>query len=61
MTRGRVMFNKYNGRSRQVLMYAHREARKFQHNYIGTEHVLMGISEEGGRETGGFPADTLMP
>ncbi|MEG2018283.1 MAG: ATP-dependent Clp protease ATP-binding subunit [Clostridium sp.] len=42
------MFNKYNGRSRQVLMYAHREARKFQHNYIGTEHVLMGISEEGG-------------
>ncbi len=46
--RGRVMFNKYNGRSRQVLMYAHREARKFQHNYIGTEHVLMGISEEGG-------------
>lgn len=48
MTRGRVMFNKYNGRSRQVLMYAHREARKFQHNYIGTEHVLMGISEEGG-------------
>lgn len=42
------MFNKYNGRSRQVLMYAHKGARRFQHNYIGTEHVLMGIIEEGG-------------
>ena len=42
------MFNKYNVRSRQVLMYAHNEARKFQHNYVGTEHVLMGIVEEGG-------------
>ena len=42
------MFNKYNGRSRQVLMYANKEARKFQHNYIGTEHVLIGIVEEGG-------------
>jgi len=29
-------------------MYAHKEARKFQHNYIGTEHVLLGIAEEGG-------------
>ncbi len=45
------MFNKYNERSRQALMYAHGEAKKFKHGYLGTEHVLLGIIEEGGIAT----------
>ncbi|MEG1257153.1 ATP-dependent Clp protease ATP-binding subunit [Clostridium sp.] len=43
-----MMFNKYNERSRQTLMYAHDQARKFKHAYVGTEHVLLGIIDEGG-------------
>jgi ATP-dependent Clp protease ATP-binding subunit ClpC len=42
------MFNKYNDRARQALMYAHGEAKKFRHGYVGTEHMLLGIIEEGG-------------
>ncbi len=42
------MFNKYNDRARQALMYAHGEAKRFRHGYVGTEHVLLGIVEEGG-------------
>lgn len=42
------MFNKYNDRSRQALMYAQEEAKKFKHAYVGTEHMLLGIVEEGG-------------
>jgi len=42
------MFNKYNDRARQALMYAHEEAKRFRHGYVGTEHMLLGIIEEGG-------------
>jgi ATP-dependent Clp protease ATP-binding subunit ClpC len=42
------MFNKYNDRSRQAVMYAHGEAKRFRHGYVGTEHLLLGIVEEGG-------------
>lgn len=42
------MFNKYNERSRQVLMYSHEAAKEFNHGYVGTEHILFGISREGG-------------
>ena len=42
------MFNKYNERSRQTLMYAQEAARNFNHGYIGTEHILLGIIKEGG-------------
>jgi len=41
-----VMFNKYNDRARQALMYAHGEAKRFRHGYVGTEHVLLGIVED---------------
>ncbi len=42
------MFNKYNDRSRQSLLYAREAARCFNHGYIGTEHMLIGIAQEGG-------------
>src|SRR5579859_7864794 len=32
--------------ARNVLVYAEEEARRFQHNYIGTEHLLLGLVRE---------------
>ena len=42
------MFNKYNDRSRQALLYAHESAKNFKHSFVGTEHILLGIIKEGG-------------
>jgi ATP-dependent Clp protease ATP-binding subunit ClpA len=36
-----------SGASRIVLLKAEREARRFGHRYIGTEHLLLGILSEG--------------
>src|SRR5436305_11091035 len=42
-------FNKFTARARKVLTLAQEEAERLQHNYIGTEHLLLGlIREEGG-------------
>ena len=43
--RGR--FDKFTERARKVLNLAQEEARRFQHNYIGTEHLLLGLVREG--------------
>jgi ATP-dependent Clp protease ATP-binding subunit ClpA len=37
------MFEKFTERGRQVVVVAHEEARGLQHNYIGTEHILLGL------------------
>ncbi len=42
------MFEKFTERARRVMVLAQEEARNLQHNYIGTEHVLLAILEEGG-------------
>ncbi len=40
---------RFTQRARRVLSLAHQEAERMRHNYIGTEHLLMGlIREEGG-------------
>ena len=40
---------RFTQRARRVLSLAQEEAERFQHNYIGTEHLLLGlIREEGG-------------
>ena len=39
----RDRFDKFDEQSRQVLQYSHEEAQKLQHNYIGTEHLLLGL------------------
>ena len=37
------MFERFTDRSRQVVVLAQEEARAFKHNYIGTEHILLGL------------------
>jgi Clp amino terminal domain, pathogenicity island component len=41
-------FDKFTERARRVLTYAQEEAKSFNHNYIGTEHLLLGLIREGG-------------
>jgi ATP-dependent Clp protease ATP-binding subunit ClpA len=40
-------FDKFTERARQVLSLAQEEAQRFNHNYIGTEHLLLGLVREG--------------
>jgi ATP-dependent Clp protease ATP-binding subunit ClpC len=40
-------FDKFTKRTKQVLQYATEEARAFNHPYIGTEHILLGLIREG--------------
>ena len=48
-------FEKFSERARRVLSLAQEEAQRFNHNYIGTEHVLLGLV----RETDGVAAKVL--
>ncbi len=40
-------FEKFTERARKVLTLAQEEAHRFNHNYIGTEHLLLGLVREG--------------
>ncbi len=40
-------FTKFTDRARKVLTLAQEEAQRFNHNYIGTEHLLLGLVREG--------------
>ncbi len=40
------MFEKFTERARQVVVLAQQEARVLKHNYIGTEHILLGLLRE---------------
>jgi len=42
------MFERFTNRARHVVVLAQEEARQLQHNYIGTEHVLLGLLGEPG-------------
>jgi ATP-dependent Clp protease ATP-binding subunit ClpA len=41
------MFEKFTDRARRVIVLAQEEARMLNHNYIGTEHLLLGLIHEG--------------
>ena len=41
------MFERYTDRARRVVVLAQEEARLLNHNYIGTEHILLGLIHEG--------------
>ena len=41
------MFERFTERARQVVVLAQEEARTLKHNYIGTEHILLGLLREG--------------
>jgi ATP-dependent Clp protease ATP-binding subunit ClpA len=40
------MFERFTERARQVVVLAQDEARALRHNYIGTEHILLGLLRE---------------
>src|SRR5687767_1252485 len=42
-----AMFERFTDRARRVVVLAQEEARMLNHNYIGTEHILLGLSHEG--------------
>ena len=42
------MFERFTDRARRVVVLAQEEARELGHSYIGTEHVLLGLIQEGG-------------
>jgi Clp amino terminal domain, pathogenicity island component/UvrB/uvrC motif len=42
-----AMFERFTDRARQVLVLAQVEARQLNHDYIGTEHILLGLIGEG--------------
>jgi hypothetical protein len=44
---GCPMFERFTDRARRSIVLAQEEARRLQHNYIGTEHVLLGLLGEG--------------
>lgn len=41
------MFERFTDRARRVIVLAQEEARSLKHNYIGTEHLLLGLIREG--------------
>jgi len=49
------MFERFTDRARNVVVLAQEEARLLRHNYIGTEHILLGLS----RESDGLAAKAL--
>lgn len=42
-----MMFGRFTERSQKVLLLAQEEAQYFDHSYVGTEHILLGIIKEG--------------
>jgi ATP-dependent Clp protease ATP-binding subunit ClpC len=41
------MFERFTDRARKVMALANQEAQRFNHEYIGTEHILLGLIKEG--------------
>src|ERR1022692_3122532 len=50
------MFERFTDRARNVVVLAQQEARLLKHNYIGTEHILLGLA----RESDGLAAQVLV-
>src|SRR3546814_366337 len=42
-----TLFERFTDRARRVVVLAQEEARLLNHNYIGTEHILLGLIHEG--------------
>ncbi len=41
------MYERFSDRARKVMQLANQEAQRFNHEYIGTEHILLGLVKEG--------------
>src|ERR1700690_4357635 len=44
---GNAIMNDFTPRAQQVLAFASKEAERFNHNYVGTEHLLLGLIKLG--------------
>ena len=44
---GNTIMNNFTPRAQQVLELANKEAERFNHNYVGTEHLLLGLIKLG--------------
>ena len=53
--RSQIPFDKFTERAKRALSLAQEEAQRFQHNYIGTEHILLGLV----RQQDGIAAQVL--
>src|SRR5438270_5930106 len=42
-----IMFENFTDRARKVMALANQEALRFNHEYIGTQHLLLGLAKEG--------------
>ena len=42
------MFKRFTERARRVIILAREEAEKYHHEYLGTEHILLGMLKDGG-------------
>ena len=42
-----AMYERFTDRARKVMQLANQEAQRFNHEYIGTEHILLGLIKEG--------------
>src|SRR5688572_6249760 len=42
------MYERFTDRARKVMQFANQEAQKLNHEYVGTEHILLGLEREGG-------------
>jgi len=58
-----VLYERFTGQARRVMLLAHREAHRFSHDYLGTEHVLLGVLQENfgsiGRLLAAFAVDIV--
>ena len=45
--KGLEMYERFTDRARKVMQLANQEAQRFNHEYIGTEHILLGLVKEG--------------
>src|SRR5947199_10494562 len=41
------MYERFTDRARKVMQLANQEAQRFNHEYLGTEHILLGLVKEG--------------
>src|SRR4051812_41252331 len=47
MSETAFMYERFTDRARKVMQLANQEAQRFNHEYIGTEHILLGLVKEG--------------
>ncbi len=50
------MYERFTDRARKIMQLANQEAQRFNHEYLGTEHILLGLTKEGS----GVAATTLI-